>query len=97
MNATQQFWVRRSQLQQRSTLLRDRLAVHAKAVQPLMEIAETALTTGRWVRRNPWVFALMAATVLLRRPRSALRWAWKGWQFWRNLLRWRKLWLSEHR
>lgn len=97
MNATERYWVRRAELQQRSSLLRDRLAVHARATQPLFGVAGQVINTGRWIRRNPLLPVLIAAVVLLRRPRSVLRWAWKGWQFWRLLSHGRQQWLKVSR
>jgi hypothetical protein len=92
MNATQRYWIRRAELQQRSSLLRDRLSTHAVTTQPLFGAVEQVRKAGRWARQHPWVPILLASAVLLRRPRTALRWAWKGWMTWRWVNTWCDRW-----
>jgi hypothetical protein len=97
MNATQRYWVRRAELQERSALLRDRLMTHAVATQPLFGVVEQAIRAGRWMRQHPWVPVLLGAALVVRRPRSVLRWAWKGWQVWRFFSKGREQWLKVSR
>lgn len=97
MNATQRYWARRAELQQRSAVLRERLAVHAVATQPLFGMAEKMRETGRFIQRHPWLPLVLAVALVLRRPRSALRWAWKGWAVWRWAKTWADRWHSAGR
>ena len=74
---------RRLALRADSALLRESIAVQALAWQvgppgwPLVRRLATRL------RRHPWAPALVAGWLLWRRPRRALRWAWRAWGWWR--------------
>jgi len=92
MNPTQQYWVRRAQLQQRSADLRHKLVRHTEAVRPLFGLAEQARQAAVFVRQRPWIPALAVGLLFFRQPRRVLRWAWKGWTGWRVLLKWHRLW-----
>lgn len=81
MNTREDRWRRRLELVHRSGVLRERLAGHGAALQPAFVVAEQARDAGRWLRDHPWVPALAAVAVLLRRPRRGLRW---GWQLFRG-------------
>ena len=92
MNATQRYWVRRAELQQRSAGLRQKLVGHSVALRPLFGVAEQARQTAVFVRPRPWLPALAVGLLFFRQPRRLLRWAWKGWAGWRVLMKWRRLW-----
>jgi len=91
---------RREALEHRSTVLRERLAVHGQALAPAFEAAEQVRDAGRWLRDHPWVPALLAAALVLRRPRRALRWGWRlvsgGRWLWRLAQVWGGLRGSRH-
>lgn len=76
---------RRQRLQQRSAVLRERLAHQSQQLQPALGLAEQARDAGRWLRAHPaWVAALVAAIVVAR-PRRLLRWGLRAWAGWRLL------------
>lgn len=74
---------RRLALQAHSALLRESIAVQALAWQvgPPGWSLVRGLAAG--LRRHPWAPALVAGWLLWRRPRRALRWAWRAWGWWR--------------
>jgi len=86
---------RQAVLVHRSTVLRERLARHGQALGPLWQGADSARRGWRWVRAHPWVPALVAGWLLVRRPRrlwAAALLGWRGWRWWRRygvaLARW---------
>jgi len=92
MNASQRYWARRAELQQRSADLRLKLVRHSVALRPLFGAAEQARQVVGFVRQRPWLTGLVVGLLFLRQPRRLLRWAWKGWAGWRVLLKWHRLW-----
>lgn len=89
--ARQRLAARRQALQQRSTELRERLAMHGAALAPAMDWADRAREGWRWMRAHPWVPVAGAAVLLLRRPRMVWRgvwWMWRGWRLWQRYAIW---------
>lgn len=74
---------RRLALRAHSALLRESIAVQTLAWQvgPPGWSLVRRLATG--LRRHPWAPALVAGWLVWRRPRRALRWAWRAWGWWR--------------
>ena len=69
----QRLWMRRQELLQQSSELRQRLQRHAKGIAPLLHGADRAWNAAVWLREHPLVPA--AALVLLRqRWQTAQRW-----------------------
>lgn len=92
MTARATLWRRRVELVHRSGALRDRLAVHGAALQPAFGVAEQALGTGRWLRAHPWVPAVVALWLALRRPRQTLGWGMKLFRGGRWMWRMARVW-----
>lgn len=97
MNATQRYWARRAELQQRSAGLRQKLVRHTAALQPLFGVVEQARQAAVFVRQRPWLPVLVVGVLFFRQPRRLLRWVWKGWAGWRVLMKWRHLWQQAQR
>ncbi|TSE26871.1 YqjK-like protein [Tepidimonas sediminis] len=89
---------RRAALLQRSAELRERLALHAAALEPALAAADSVREGWRWLRAHPWVPLAAAGVLLLRRPRrlfGLVLLAWRGWRLWRRVPpRWRG-WLAD--
>lgn len=45
-----------------------------------------------WLAEHPWLPAAGVLWFAWRRPRTALRWAWRAWSWWRTLRRIRRVW-----
>ena len=79
---------RRQDLLVRSTVLREQLVAHSAALAPAGHAIDGVVHTVRWLRTHPAVPIGVAAVLLVRRPRQALRWGirwgwrtWRGWQW----------------
>lgn len=75
--------LRRQSLQQRSTLLRERVAQQAAGLQPVLGMCDRLRAGVGWLRAHPLAVAAAALGLALLRPRRALRWGlrlWSGWQ-----------------
>lgn len=83
----------RQRLQQRSAVLRERLAHQTQQLQPALDLAEQARDAGRWLRANPALVAGLVAALVVLRPRRLLRWGLRAWAGWRLLGRARS-WLE---
>lgn len=80
---------RRRQLLLRSAELRVHVAWQgaevARAMAPVLSVADGALAGGRWLQRHPLAVAALFALVALRRPRAAMRWGLRALGAWRWL------------
>lgn len=80
---------RKQILQQRSTDLRQALAVQsAQALGPAFAVADRANAARRWLADHPAVLAGVALFLFRRRTRGWLAWgrrAFWGWTTWRRL------------
>jgi hypothetical protein len=75
----QALWLRRLELVNESTRLRDRMAVHACAVGPVFQWADQLRSGVQWLKVHPWVPALAGFLLLWRRPRTVWRWGSRLW------------------
>lgn len=82
---------RREALIARSAALRERMTRDAAPVAASLERVDHLLDALRWLREHPFVPAVGAAVVALRRPRKAWRWASRAWAVWRGWRRLRRL------
>lgn len=83
---------RRAALVQRSRALRAGLVADAQALRPALTAADAVRDGLHWLRAHPLWLAAAVALLALRRPRRALRWAWRwgprlwavrgAWQQW---------------
>lgn len=92
MNRDDTVLARRAQLQAKSAILRQRLASHTRALEPVWAGVDRARRAASFVRAHPWIPALALAALCLSRPRRAVRWAWAGWRGLRRWSQWRALW-----
>lgn len=86
MSATRE---RREQLLLRSTMLRLRFAQESRVLESPLALADRVRDGARWLRAHPEAVAGGMLLVILLRPRTAWRWAWRSWGAWRL---WRRLW-----
>ena len=93
MNRREALARKRQRLQQRSAVLRERLAHQAQSLQPILSLADQAREAGRWLRAHPALVAGVAAAFVVLRPRRLLRWGLRAWTGWRLLGRARS-WLA---
>lgn len=77
--------LKKQRLQMQSAALRDNLAVHGRALQPVFAIADRGLAVVRWVRHNPALPVATVVALLVARPRGVLRWLRRGWFAWQAL------------
>lgn len=68
---------RRAALVQRSRTLRAGLAADAQALRPALAAVDAVRDGLHWLRAHPLWLAAAVGLVVLRRPRRALRWAWR--------------------
>ena len=83
---------RRQQLQDRSAVLRDQLAVDAQVLRTPLALADQVRRGWRWLKANPQWVGVAVAVLVVWRPRR-LAWLagrlWAGWRLWQRLHRWR--------
>lgn len=84
--------LKRQSLQQRSTLLRERVAQQAAGLQPVLGLGDQVRAGVAWLRGHPLVVAAAALGLALLRPRRTLRWGLRLWSGWRLLARLRQGW-----
>lgn len=82
--------LRRQLLQQRSILLRERVAQQATGLQPALDLADQVRAGVAWLRAHPLPVAAAALAVALLRPQRTLRWGLRLWSGWRLLVRLRQ-------
>lgn len=75
--------LRKQRLQLRSAALRDELAIHAQALEPLCEAGDRVRDGFRWLGRHPEAVAGITVALLVAKPRAVLRWAQRGFFAWR--------------
>lgn len=78
---------RRLALVQSSAQLRGRLVVHSHGVGRALTGADRVLNVLKWLRDHPVVPVAVAGFLLVRRPRTWLRWGIRAWSGWRLLRR----------
>jgi hypothetical protein len=82
---------RQRELVVKSALLREQLRSDAQVLQRPLALADRAWDGWRWVRAHPTgpltALAVAGVSLLLLRPRRALRWARWGWWCWLGLRR----------
>lgn len=81
---------RRELLLMRSTALRLRFAREARVLEAPLALADRVRDGARWLNGHPEVVIGGVLLVIVLRPRTAWRWAWRGWGawgLWRRLLR----------
>lgn len=88
----QLLWIRRQELLQQSSELRDCLQRHAEGLAPVLRGADRAWSAGLWLRDHPLVPAAALLLLAWRRPRRLLRWGRRGWSAWQLLQRLRAAW-----
>lgn len=73
----------RATLVQRSRALRADLVADAQSLRPAFVVADAVRDGLHWLREHPLWLAGAVGLVALRRPRRALRWAWRwGARLW---------------
>lgn len=81
--------LKKRMLRQRSEVLRLTLAVQVNAkVEPLLGLADRAVSTGRWMGRHPYWMVAAAVALSVWRPLGVVRLASRGlwlWQTWQRL------------
>lgn len=78
---------RRERLRLRSAELRLTIARDAQVLAGPLALADQARAGWQWLREHPVVPAGVVLTLLVLRPRRALRWGgrlWSGWRLWRR-------------
>lgn len=75
----QALWLRRLELVNESSQLRERLVVHGRAMAPALVWADQARAGVQWLKAHPWVPALAGVLLLWRRPRLVWRWGGRLW------------------
>ncbi|MDH4389937.1 MAG: YqjK family protein [Aquabacterium sp.] len=84
--------LRRQQLQDRSALLRGRLADDAQVLRMPLALADQVRQGWRWLKANPQWVGVCVALLVVWRPRR-LAWLagrlWVCWRLWQRLHRWR--------
>jgi hypothetical protein len=88
----QRLWMRRQELLQQSSELRQRLQRHAEGIAPLLHGADRAWNAAVWLREHPLVPAAALVLLAWRRPRTLLRWGRRGWAGWQLFRRVRAAW-----
>jgi hypothetical protein len=79
---------RRRALLQRSSELRERLAMQGAAIAPAAVWIDQVRSGWRWLRARPWIATGLVLLLVWRRPRAAGRVAfmiWRGWRWWRRV------------
>lgn len=75
--------LKKQRLQLRSAALRDELADHAQALEPLCEAGDRVREGFHWLGRHPEAVAGIVVALVVARPRAVLRWAQRGFFAWR--------------
>ena len=91
MSSLLELALKKQRLQLRSTDLRDDLASHAAAFEPLFAAGDAVCEGAHWLRRNPEIAAAAGVALLVARPRMLFRWARRSvvaWQAWSRLNAW---------
>ena len=77
--------LKKQRLQIRSAALRDEFCAYAAGWMPAFALADRGRAALRWLRRHPVVPVAVLAAFLTARPRTALRWAQRGFIAWQAL------------
>lgn len=81
---------RRLSLTSDSARLRGRLVEHSRRIGPVLSGADRVMSAVKWLRDHPLVPVAAAGLLMLKRPRSLLRWGMRAWSGWRLMMRWRQ-------
>lgn len=73
---------RSGHLRTRSAALRVRLAREARGLEAPFATADRVNDGVRWLRRHPEVLIGVALVLVVLQPRTAWRWAMRGWGAW---------------
>lgn len=91
MSAEVEFALKKQRLQFRSAALRAEFADCARELTPVLKAGDAVVEGVRWVKRHPEVIAAAGVTLVVARPRGAIRWARRGmvaWQAWGRVRNW---------
>ncbi len=83
--------LRKQRLQLRSADQRAALVHHARGFTPVLRGIDRIVDGVQWARDNAPILSGAAIFLFVARPRTALRWARRGWVGWQLARRFRNL------
>jgi hypothetical protein len=81
----------RQRLLERSSELRERVAIQSAALTPALEMGDRVRDIAYWARTHPALVVSVVVVVAVVRPRTTWRWTLRVWGAWKFVQRWRIL------
>jgi hypothetical protein len=83
--------LKKQRLQFKSDLLREQWQGHARALAPVLGIADQARAGVAWLRLHPEVLAGVGVAVVVAKPRACWRWLKRAFAAWQLLRKGQRL------